>query len=444
MYECPNCAANLRFDIPSQKLKCESCGTFMNPYDFQKDQDGLETVMGEDEYEVTVFACPQCGGELVSSDITAATFCSFCGGSTILDSRISRKKRPKLIIPFQKTKEDCKTAYKKLMRRALFVPSEMMDERYIERFMGIYMPYWVYNFEKNGHVTFTGTQSQRNGDYVITKYYKIESDLQSEYRGITFDAAAAFPDDLSNAIAPFKWREAVPFTPSFLSGFYADTGDVVSPTYQKDARAMVLRDMCNKMQKGTVCRNYELERDFVKAMAPKLLKQDLVMFPVWFLTYRRNDRVNYVVVNGQTGKVAGDVPVDPFKYLRASVLCAIPIFFLIVIMKAPVILAIAAVMALLACVVSIMQTKRIRSRGLIKSKGCRSSWGSFGKSLIKPGIGLLAAILVLAVKPVSDLYYYGAGLIAMGLTGWNILDMIQRYNLLATRELPQLYRRGGG
>ncbi|MDE7113746.1 MAG: hypothetical protein K2O57_06135, partial [Acetatifactor sp.] len=71
------------------------------------------------------------------------------------------------------------------------------------------------------------------------------------------------------------------------------------------------------------------------------------------------------------------------------------------------------------------------------------AWEDFKKALVKPGLGLLAAILVLVVNPVLDIYYYGAALVVMGLIGWNILDMIDRYNLLATRELPQFYKRGG-
>lgn len=57
--------------------------------------------------------CPNCGGEILSTDNTAANFCSFCGASTILTSRVSKQQRPGYIIPFSKTKEDCKQAYKK-------------------------------------------------------------------------------------------------------------------------------------------------------------------------------------------------------------------------------------------------------------------------------------------------------------------------------------------
>jgi predicted RNA-binding Zn-ribbon protein involved in translation (DUF1610 family) len=76
MYECPNCAGNLKFNIARQQLHCEYCDTQVDPYSFHKEKDAGEEPPGE--YEATVFTCPQCGGEIVSEDTTAATFCSFC------------------------------------------------------------------------------------------------------------------------------------------------------------------------------------------------------------------------------------------------------------------------------------------------------------------------------------------------------------------------------
>lgn len=65
---------------------------------------------------------PQCGGEILSTENAATGFCSFCGASTILDSRIAREKRPDYIVPFQITKEDCKKAYGKMMLPCHFCP----------------------------------------------------------------------------------------------------------------------------------------------------------------------------------------------------------------------------------------------------------------------------------------------------------------------------------
>ena len=89
MYKCPNCAGNLTFDIASQMLRCTYCETRIDPYGCSREKDAEERESPSEEYEATIFSCPQCGAELISEDTTAATFCSFCGASTILDSRVS-------------------------------------------------------------------------------------------------------------------------------------------------------------------------------------------------------------------------------------------------------------------------------------------------------------------------------------------------------------------
>ena len=68
MYECPNCAGNLKFDISRQQLFCEYCGTQVDPYGYEKKRDAQEAEPLSEEYEVTVFTCPQCGGEILSED----------------------------------------------------------------------------------------------------------------------------------------------------------------------------------------------------------------------------------------------------------------------------------------------------------------------------------------------------------------------------------------
>ena len=81
MIACPNCGGNLKFHIPSQQLACEYCSSQFDPYSFDsKEKDAQE----QKEFEVTIFSCPQCGGEILSTDNTAAGFCSFCGASTML------------------------------------------------------------------------------------------------------------------------------------------------------------------------------------------------------------------------------------------------------------------------------------------------------------------------------------------------------------------------
>lgn len=70
MYQCPNCGGRLIFDISSQSMLCEHCNTHYNPYNLGEGNSAEESK----EYDVTVFKCPQCGGEIMSTDNTIADF----------------------------------------------------------------------------------------------------------------------------------------------------------------------------------------------------------------------------------------------------------------------------------------------------------------------------------------------------------------------------------
>lgn len=330
MYECPNCGGNLKFDIPSQQLACAYCDTHLDPYSIKKETDAIE----EQYFEATIFTCPQCGGELFSTDNEAASFCSFCGASTILSSRISREKRPDFIVPFKKTKEDCKKTYEQKMRKAFFLPKELRDPKYIDGFRGIYMPYWTYQLMQRGTVSIKGETSQRKGNYIYTDHYNLQGDLEAYYLGYSYDASTSFYDNISEALAPYDAKELVHFTPAFLSGFYADTADVGSEVYLNDAIERAEESTFQKMKAEKEFKSYKIadraeNKSSESGFRTRLRKADNTMYPVWFLSYRNKDRVAYATVNGQTGKVAADMPIDPQRYLAASLALAVPVFVLL-------------------------------------------------------------------------------------------------------------------
>lgn len=328
MYECPNCGGNLKFDIESQDLHCKACNTHMDPYSFSKEKDAEES----QEYDVTIFTCPQCAGEIYSTDETAAAFCTFCGASTILDSRLTKEKRPKYILPFQKTKEDCKQAYFKTISRSWFAPEELKDPKYVDSFRGIYMPYWLYDMKINGRTAFPGTKSYRRGDYDITEHYNIEGDIDCEYNGISYDASAAFSDSISQRLAPFDTKKMKPFTPAFLSGFYADVADVDEEIYRKSATDFVKERLSSYLREDKTMRSYHALNDVDKLKRYMNIagqQEEAAMFPVWFMSYRKGNRVAYATVNGQTGKVVADLPVDPVKYVIGSAILTFFLFLLL-------------------------------------------------------------------------------------------------------------------
>lgn len=479
MYECPNCGGNLKFNIESQLLKCDYCQTTQNPYDITKEKDAEES----NAFDVTIFTCPQCGGEIMSTDTSAAEFCSFCGASTILDSRISREKRPARIIPFKQTKDACKKAYISRMKRAFFAPDELKDEKYIDSFRGIYMPYWAFHISQHGEVSMKGKKSYRRGDYLYTEEYALSGDIDACYDDLSYDASSSFSDNISEQIAPFHAKDMQKFTPSFLSGFYADTADVDSGLYRADALKLANTTSFNKIKSNPAFSGMQVS---VENSTPTLNtslcttydQPERVMYPVWFMSYRKNDRVAYVTVNGQTGKIAADIPVDIKKYTIGSILLAIPIFIflnLFFTFKATSILKYSALLAVATIIVYLLEISNIFRRDqrtddrgyqfwqekhilpVTKDNPKTSKTISF-RELITfsalnekykvPGfIGSLIAVILAAaihtLNPVSDIWYYtGAAVSFLGVL-FTAMAIIKKYNILITQKLPQFNRSGG-
>ena len=88
------------------------------------------------------------------------------------------------------------------------------------------------------------------------------------------------------------------------------------------------------------------------------------MFPVYFLAIRNKDNktVNYAIVNGQTGKVAADLPIAFSKYFLASFILSVILFLLIdnfFVFTPKVIAGIAIAFSALSLIISLVQATRL-------------------------------------------------------------------------------------
>ena len=335
MYNCPNCGGHIRYDIPSAKIHCDSCDSSFDPYELAKKQGEGKDAEEQKTYETTLFTCPHCGGEITSTDVTAASFCTYCGSPVVLGSRISREKRPALIIPFMKTKEECKEAYRRKMRQAFFVPKELQDPEYLEKFRGIYIPYWLFDVQFHGVSSIMGSKEHREGDYIVRTEYELRGDLDAAYPNIYYDASSSFDDSIGETIAPYESKNLRPFTPSMLCGFFADTSDVESSVYKGDAETFARQEAALALSKQPAYRNFSPGSRQPFRVDAEMQKARLSMFPVWFLTWRKDDRVAYAVINGQSGKVVSDLPLDLKAFALGCGVISVVLFLLLELLVQP-------------------------------------------------------------------------------------------------------------
>ena len=333
MLECRNCGGGLRYDIGSQKLVCDHCGSTFGTDESWKERVAVQAgplTAGEDSdsapeqdgYHVMLFTCPQCGGEITSYQNEATEFCSYCGASVTLAGRLVKEKQPEYIVPFSVTRENCIDAYRAHLKSLPFVPADLKKEETEQKFCGIYMPFWLYTVHQAGPLTLEG--SRADGDYM--EYCTLSAEIDTTYDRICYDASSAFEDTLAEAVAPFDFADAKDFNPAYLCGFYADRADVEAAVYQDKALGEAAEQTFQTL-KGADPQYAEMKiGESEKRKIPGTVTGvKSALLPVWFMTWRTADRVSYSVVNGTTKKVTADVPVDKKKYLLASLVAGLAV-----------------------------------------------------------------------------------------------------------------------
>ena len=314
IYECPNCVAALIFNPTTGKMDCLGCGSSFDVSQFEEKEKKEETAqiaheeklqslgVTDDMMECNIYSCTACGAELAVNRVESSTFCAYCGQPTIVFNRVSATKKPKYIIPFSISKNQAITSIRKHLSSGAFVPKEIQHFE-IERVRGIYVPFWLYDIDYSDTQYLEG--KVESGKSTVTKYYYRSA--AAMFQNLTLDASKQLSDESSQRLEPYNTQLITPFDTGYLSGFYADCFDMSSEQLQSLAvrRSM---EMFNAQIKNTV----KAEDVTIIKNNPKvnITKAEYAMFPAWFLTFRYNDDPYTILVNGQTGKVVGAVPIN--------------------------------------------------------------------------------------------------------------------------------------
>jgi len=328
--KCPNCSGTLVFDIKEQNLKCRHCSQTFDVKDFKVDASAEELVFEDARF----YTCKSCGAQLISGDDRAVEYCTYCGSQAILESNLSGIKNPKYIIPFKITKTKCKDIYRRQLKSKLYIPKEFKDPDFIDRFRPFYIPYWMYQIGFNiDPIDVKGHKYYTRAGYDYSETYDVS--VAMSYKGIEglpHDASRNFDDSIAEKIAPFKRNELRRYNPAFLAGMYADSPNVDPEIYREevldeatDAAVQSIRDNV-----GTdIHLNLPRNRKMRKILDTRYEGNSAVFLPVWFLTWKKNDRVAYAIVNGQTGKIHIDLPADMTQFAYYTLAAAAVLFVLL-------------------------------------------------------------------------------------------------------------------
>lgn len=327
-YKCPCCGAGLAFGENTQNMKCAYCDNeftmeAVKAYnDSLLDGDGSPFVMQEErtaqwsqeeQDAMRVFTCPSCGGQIISDENTAATFCPYCESPTILQERLSGGLKPDALIPFKLSKQDAQAAFLKLCKGKPLLPKLFTKKQRVEKITGVYVPFWLYDcnsdMDAQYHATRVHHWSDSNYNYTRTEHFMLTRDASAAFEGIPMDGSSKMDDALMESIEPFDYSQMIEFDAAYLSGFFADKYDVEANDGQQRVKERVGRSMDDLLQPTFA--GYASVVAARKQVGVTQGKARYVLFPVWLLNTRYNDNIYTFAMNGQTGKMTGKFPICP-------------------------------------------------------------------------------------------------------------------------------------
>lgn len=315
-YKCPNCGGGLLFDADKQDFKCEYCDSVFKEEDFFHKDENLnvetaETETSDENYENAVlYVCPSCGAEVVTDETTAATTCYYCSNPVVLSGKLSGELKPDMIVPFKIDKKGAIDKFKEMCGKKKFLPKNFVSESRLEEIKGVYFPYWYVDCETNGSMN---AKSRHVRSWVVGDIKYTETTVKGHFRQGEMqirnmpEAALKSKDkDIMRYVCPFNSQELVPFSMSYLSGFFAERRNIEYKEIENEVDAKIKSFSTDKLKSSINEVNVSVTDSMIN-LGEKRWRYNLL--PVWVLSYKHKEKNYIYALNGQTGKVYGELPV---------------------------------------------------------------------------------------------------------------------------------------
>ncbi|MBI4670072.1 MAG: TFIIB-type zinc ribbon-containing protein [Chloroflexi bacterium] len=325
-FKCPNCGATTAFDPRVGSMTCSNCGSV---YAIQAQTVGRRA----NEFEFTLdtvnstprgwgltrrdLHCENCGANISVAPTELSTTCPFCGSNRVAArTAVPDAFRPRVLIPFKTARDACTQLARAWLKRGWMYPSDLVHAARGAQFTGIYLPFWTFSARVNAAWRAEVGREKRE-QYFDVGEMKFKTRTRLEWNWEQGQVALPFDDELQTGashingrllkrLAPYDLNALVTYDPGYLAGWRAQSYEISLNDAWDAARTRmreIARDACDEQIDSRHVRNFSMNAVFDDEA------WRLILLPAFLATYRFADKTYQIVINGQTGKVAGDKPV---------------------------------------------------------------------------------------------------------------------------------------
>lgn len=271
--------------------------------------------------------CTGCGSLVdLPADLVAST-CSYCGSSLVDTDRAAAAVDK--VAPFRMERSVARARLSGYLSGKLFAPDAVRKLRVDERGLrGVLVPFWSYDgvvrsrYSADVGITYLETRTytdsegkRRTKTVPKTEWFPLSGTVARRFHDHLVSASKGLPEKESNALEPFDLGWARDFDPRMISGFEAEL-----PSVESDAADETARQELETAERHRIARDFlPGDRNKVRDLHSEVTVEDreIVLLPVWTSCFVHNGNPYRILVNGQTGKAAGKVPLSIPKILLA-------------------------------------------------------------------------------------------------------------------------------
>ena len=338
-FKCPACGGSVEFDAGTQKMKCPYCDSKfdieaikeMNSEESSQHDDSISWESAGGQWQegetdgMRVYTCESCAGEIIGDENLGSTTCPYCGSKVVMTGQFSGALKPDYVIPFKFDKKQAMKNFETFVNKRKYVPKRFKSDKHIEEIKGVYVPFWLFDGDADADMSFGAEKikswTEGKYEYTETEYYNVTRSGNVTFKNIPVDGSEKLADDLMESIEPFHFNEAVDFETAYLAGYLADKYDVDEKASENRANERIKYSVEEAL--SDTVKGYSRVNGRSSSITIKGGKAKYALYPVWLLSATYNGEAYTFAMNGQTGKFAGDLPVDNkglCKYFGVSTL----------------------------------------------------------------------------------------------------------------------------
>lgn len=336
-YKCPNCSGSLIYNPNIEKLTCEYCKSKFTKNEIdeylksnpdkifsQNEKSSINSEVSK-ETKIKGYNCSNCAAEVITDDTTLTTFCYYCHSPVVITDRVEGSFKPDKVIPFKYDKNEATNKFLNWVKKNRYVRKDFYSSSQLEKITGIYLPYWLikarYNIDFQGIGYKTSRKIVGNSEIISTNEYQIVKSGNVEIENIAEIGYSKIDRKFLESISPYNFEEIEDFKVFYLNGFFSETFDLSKEEVESKVNNRITEYKRNL--KNNIISSYDqisLSKDFESDVEKDW---EYTLLPTWMMTYDYNNKKYIYAMNGQTGQIIGDLPIDTSKIIKDASIISI-------------------------------------------------------------------------------------------------------------------------